>query len=229
MRRGLQASRSGADYVLAISELNLFETSSFSPEDVTRSELYRQENARKELQSSFTNIDEFLKSLEMKIEVARFEAQAIPRIAQLIQRSNQFNLTTHRYNEAECETMMRDEENFLPLYARLSDRFGDHGLISVVVLNVTPAELEIRDWLMSCRVLARGVEQFLMNRVVAFALQKGLGRISAEYIPTAKNSMVKEFYAQFGFEKIADTNGRTQWCLDPAVYRPGSVFITEKN
>ena len=116
-----------ADYVRAICELNLFETSSFSLEDTARSELYRQEAGRRELQTSFTSIDEYLQSLEMKIEVARFDPAAVPRIAQLIQRSNQFNLTTHRYNEAECETMMRDEANYLPLYARLSDRFGDHG------------------------------------------------------------------------------------------------------
>ena len=216
-----------AEYVLAICELNLFETSSFSLEDTARTELYKREASRRQTESRFSNIDDFLKSLEMRIEVARFELSKIPRIAQLTQRSNQFNLTTHRYNEAECEAMMLDQENFLPLYACLNDRFGDHGLISVVILNVKAMELEIRDWLMSCRVLQRGVEQFLMNRVVDFAIQKGLGRICGQYVPTTKNGMVKDFYAQFGFEKISETDGCSHWHLDPAAYQAHHIHITE--
>ena len=216
-----------ADYVRAICELNLFEASSFSPEDAARSELYKQEAGRRVLQTTFSNIDEYLQSLDMKIQVTRFRPSAIPRIAQLIQRSNQFNLTTHRYNEAECEAMMRDEVNFLPLYARLSDRFGDHGLISVLILKVKPGELEICDWLMSCRVLSRGVEEFLMTRTVATALQRGLGQISGQYIPTAKNGMVRDFYARFGFEKVAEADGHSHWRLDPAAYESPKVYITE--
>jgi FkbH-like protein len=125
--------------------------------------------------------------------------------------------------------MMRDEKNFLPLYACLGDRFGDHGLISVVVLKVKPAELEILDWLMSCRVLTRGVEQFLMNRVVAVANEMGLRRVSGQYIPTAKNGMVKEFYAQFGFENVLESDGCAQWQLDPKTYRMRPVYITEND
>jgi FkbH-like protein len=214
-----------ADYVRAISELNLFETSSFSAEDVARSELYKQEADRRELQGSFSNIDDFLKSLDMKMEVARFDRPRLPRIVQLLQRSNQFNLTTHRYNEGECERMMQDSE-FIPLYASLSDRLGDHGLISIVILRVKPDELEIRDWLMSCRVLARGVEHGLMTRVVSLAREKGLRKITGEYIPTAKNAMVKEFYAQFGFERVAEKDGHSYWQLDPEAYQPRTVYIT---
>ncbi len=217
-----------ADYVRAVSGLNLFETSSFSAEDVARSQLYKQEADRRDMQSSFSNIDDYLKSLEMKIEVARFHPAKIQRIAQLIQRSNQFNLTTHRYNEAECERLMLDEAQFIPMYAGLSDRFGDHGLISVVVVKMKPEELEISDWLMSCRVLARGVEHYLMARVVSLAKEKNLPRIKGEYIPTAKNGMVKEFFAQFGFEKVAEKEGRSTWHLDPATYQPRTVFIAEE-
>ena len=216
-----------ADYVRVLNELNLFETASFSAEDLARADLYRQEAGRREVARSFSNIDDYLKSLDMKIEVARFEPAKLPRIAQLIQRSNQFNLTTHRYNEAECERMMLDHEQWVPLYASLSDRFGDHGLISVVILHRTPEALAICDWLMSCRVLSRGVEQFLMNRVVAIALDQRLPGLTGEYLPTAKNSMVKEFFAQFGFQKIADQDGRTEWHLDPAAYQPRTVYIRE--
>lgn len=216
-----------ADYVRAVSELNLFETTSFSAEDVARSGLYKQEADRRELQSTYSNIDDYLKSLDMKIEVARFDKPKIARIAQLIQRSNQFNLTTHRHSEAECERMMLDQEFCLPLYGSLSDRFGDHGLISIVILNVKPDVLEIGDWLMSCRVLARGVEHYMMTRVVAFAKEKGLPLITGEYIPSPKNAMVKDFFTQFGFEKAGEQDGRTQWHLDPAAYQPRTVYITE--
>ena len=216
-----------ADYVRAVSELNLFETISFSAEDVARSALYKQEADRREIQSSFSNIDDYLKSLEMKIKVARFSESKISRIAQLIQRSNQFNLTTHRYSEPECETMMRDEELVIPLYAELSDRFGDHGLISVVVARLEQEELLITDWLMSCRVLARGVEHSLMSKLISIALEKQLKRIVGEYIPTAKNAMVKDFFAQFGFHRFSENEGRSVWHLDPGAYVPRTLFISE--
>jgi FkbH-like protein len=115
----------------------------------------------------------------------------------------------------------------VPLYASLSDKLGDHGLISIVILRVKPDVLEIGDWLMSCRVLARGVEHFLMARVVDLAHEKGLSRISGKYIPTAKNAMVKEFFAQFGFEKVAERDGCTDWQLEAAAYQPHTVYITE--
>jgi FkbH-like protein len=216
-----------ADYVRAVAGLNLFETSSYSSEDGARTELYRQEAGRRELQSTFADIGEFLQSLDMTIQVARFDRDRIPRIAQLFQRSNQFNLTTRRRNEAECERMMLGER-CLPLYASLSDRFGDHGLISVVVLEWGEDGVQISDWLMSCRVLSRGVEQFLMTRVVELARQRGLGRIAGEYIPTPKNAMVKDFYAQFGFVKVAEQDGRSRWLLDTASYCAPHTFIRER-
>src|SRR5262249_45931526 len=107
-----------ADYVRAISELNLFETGSFSVEDAKRTEFYRAEVGRREAEAAFSNADDFLQSLEMRITVARFDNFHLPRIAQLIQRSNQFNLTTNRYTAAECELKMNDA-GLLPLYAKL--------------------------------------------------------------------------------------------------------------
>jgi FkbH-like protein len=215
-----------ADYVRALNELNLFEASSFSAEDAARGEMYRQEAERRELKGASSNIDEFLKSLGMTMVARRFEPEKIPRIAQLIQRSNQFNLTTHRYSEGDCERMMLDQR-WIPLYASLRDRLGDHGLISIVILGLEAEALAITDWLMSCRVLARGVEQHLMNKVVRIAREEGLAAITGEYIPTAKNGMVKEFFTQFGFEKVAEADGRSRWRLDVAAYQPRAVYITE--
>jgi FkbH-like protein len=216
-----------ADFVGALAGLNLFETTSCSAEDRTRADQYRQEAQRQVTVARYTKIEDYLKSLEMKIQVARFDEFHLPRIAQLIQRSNQFNLTTRRLNQTECEAMMADCEGCIPLYARLSDRFGDHGLISVVVVTPKGGELLISDWLMSCRVLSRGVEEYLMNRIFDEAQARGCGRVLGEYIPTAKNSMVREFYARFGFHKICDgENGRAVWALEVAEYTRFESFIS---
>jgi FkbH-like protein len=215
-----------ADFARALADLNLFETNSFSAEDLVRADQYRQEAQRRVTTAQYTSIEDYLKSLEMKIQVARFDEFHLPRIAQLIQRSNQFNLTTRRLNLAQCEAMMADYQGCIPLYARLSDRFGDHGLISVVVAAPKGEELLISDWLMSCRVLTRGVEEYLMNRIFEEAQARGCRRVVGEYIPTVKNSMVREFYARFGFHKIGDgENGRAVWALEVAEYTRFEAFI----
>lgn len=213
-----------ADYVRAISELNFFETTTFSTEDLKRSELYRLEGRRQSEQASFGSLDEFLQSLKMQMTIARFDPYHLPRIAQLIQRSNQFNLTTRRRTEADCADLMNNP-SFIPLYATLTDRLGDHGLIAVVILELIEGELAIRDWLMSCRVLKRGVEQALMNEVFQQAKDVGLARVTGEFIPTAKNGMVQDFFAQFGFEKVAEHEGRSFWRASAIAYQPATIFI----
>ena len=161
----------------------------------------------------------------MRVTVARFDSFHLPRIVQLIQRSNQFNLTTRRLSEVEC-TNLRDDERWIPLYVKLEDRLGDHGLISVVTLETSGKSLAIRDWLMRCRVLARGVEQYIMNNVFERAQQHGLTHVLGEFIPTAKNAMVKDFFVAFGFEKVSqEENGRSRWSLEVSKYRPSRVFI----
>lgn len=208
--------------VAFLSELNLFETSSFSSEDQHRATQYRREAQRREAAAGCANAEEFLQSLDMWSVVSRFDRFHLPRIAQLMQRSNQFNLCTRRLTEAQCQALAQDNA-FLPLYATLADRFGDHGLIAVIVLERGQEALMICDWLMSCRVLGRGVEQFLMNYVVGQAAQFGLTRVIGEYVPTAKNAMVREFFQQFGFVR-ASASGN-QWMLDVAAFRPNETFI----
>jgi FkbH-like protein len=161
----------------------------------------------------------------MGITLARFDAFHVPRIAQLLQRSNQFNLTTQRYGAAECEAMMGDE-GCEPIYIRLRDRFGDSGLISVVILRYEPEVLAIDSWLMSCRVLARGVEDFAMDHVVNVARQRGYQEIKGVYLPTAKNAMVVNFYAQFGFRKVDEQpDGATTWLLRVDDYQSRPTFL----
>ena len=122
---------------------------------------------------------------------------------------------------------MLDRVHYMPLCASLSDRLGDHGLISIVILRREAHELAIQDWLMSCRVLNRGVEQFLMNRVVEIARQVGFKSIRGEYRPTVKNGMVKEFFAQFGFTAAGERDGSAVWRLDPLTYRQQATYINE--
>jgi FkbH-like protein len=213
-----------SDYVRYLTELNLFETTTFSEEDVRRAEMYKQEAERRVASASFGSVDEFLQSLEMRIVIARFDSFHLPRIAQLMQRSNQFNVTTQRRSEAECERLMHDP-SMQPLYVKLSDRLGDHGLISVVILQIQGTQLHIRDWLMSCRVLLRGVEQYVMNEVFAFAAQKALKQVIGRYIPTAKNGMVRDFFRDFSFTCESDENGETTWSMFVEQYRPHSVYL----
>lgn len=219
-----------SDYVRALSELNLFETTSFSDEDRRRAELYRENARRQQLRLGVSDISEYLRSLDMRITMKRFDAFHLPRIAQLIQRSNQFNLTTRRYNVAECQAMMSDGETYVPFYLKLSDKFGDNGLISVIILKREAPSLLVDTWLMSCRVLARGVEQYAMNQVVKFAKAHGYTTVVGSYIPTAKNAMVKNFYEQFGFERMDEGAQReTRWLLRVASYTPQEVWMEENH
>jgi FkbH-like protein len=217
-------------YVRAISELNLFETAAQSSLDAGRNALYRDQQKREAESQKFANVEEYLQSLETTVRCQRFEPATLGRIAQLIQRSNQFNLTTRRYSEAECEAMMENHEQYFPFTLSLQDRFGDFGLINVVILRARPEErvVEIDTFLMSCRVLQRGVEQLAMNKIFDYARQGRYESVVGQYIPTAKNMMVKSFFEQFGFHRTAPSEeGATHWRLDPAEYAPRKVFIGE--
>jgi len=215
-------------YVRTISELNLFEVASHSELDLQRAALYRDQEERALESSRFVNLDDYLKSLETRARVARFEPRELGRIAQLLQRSNQFNLTTRRHSEAECEAMMRDEEAYFPFSISVRDRFGDFGLINLVILRHSGTVLEIDTFVMSCRVLQRGVEQLAMNKIFEYARRVGCDRVIGRYIPSPKNGMVKSFYAQFGFERLSgdDAEGLL-WSLKPSDYVEREVYITE--
>jgi FkbH-like protein len=213
-------------YLQTLAELNLFETASFSEADLQRAEQYREEAQRELTKTHFTNINEYLISLGMEIRLERFNAFNLPRIAQLMQRSNQFNLMTRRYGEAACEAMMSDP-SVAPLTVKLADKFGDYGLISVVILKNAGSDLEIDEYLMSCRVLQRGVESFTMNNIFSYAARQGAKRVTGHYLPTKKNDMVKGFFKSFGFEKIADgEGGASQWALAVDAYQPRETFMT---
>ena len=205
-----------------LSELNLFETGSFSKEDVGRTKQYQEEATRTILKKSFALEEDYLSSLAMCSQVASFNAFNAPRIAQLTQRSNQFNLRTVRYTEAEIGESVKSAQ-FHSLAFDLKDRFGEYGLIAAVFLREESKGLFIENWVMSCRVLKRGMEQFIINEMVRIARNGCMERIVGEYIPTTKNGIVKELYPSLNFMPENE-----RWVLPTANFTPHKTFIDAK-
>ena len=205
--------------------LNLFETVSYSGEDAKRTEQYQKEAERIVFQESFVNEDDFLKSLNMTSDTKPFDDFNIPRIAQLSQRSNQFNLRTVRYTEEDVKRIAQSDK-YLTLSFTLEDKFGNNGLICVIILEKRENKtLFIDTWFMSCRVLKRGMEPYTLNAIVALAKTNGYEQVVGEFIPTPKNEMVRDHYKNLGFESASAENF---WRLDVAGYEMKNNYITKK-
>jgi FkbH-like protein len=212
-----------AEYLEYLYTLNLFETVSFSNEDKERTKLYQIESQRATVQQKFTNEGDFLKSLDMVSLVEPFNKFNKPRVAQLSQRSNQFNLRTVRYTDDDIEKLGTNEDYFTFTFT-LEDKFGDNGLICVIILQKEDEKtLFIDTWFMSCRVLKRTMENFVLNTLVDFAVENNFETIKGEYLPTAKNEMVKDHYKNLGFAE----NGN-YWELDVASYENKNTYIDKK-
>ena len=215
------------DYLEYLYGLNLFETASYSSADKDRTKQYQVEARRASSALSFANEADFLKSLGMVSEVRGFDSFNIPRVAQLSQRSNQFNLRTVRYTEDEVRKMGEDPE-FACFSFTLADKFGDNGLICVVILEKRDdATLFVNTWFMSCRVLKRGMEAFTLNTLVAYAREHGFKRIVGEYLPTAKNGMVADHYRRLGFSPLPEAPQRL-FALDVEACQPLECHIEKK-
>ena len=215
------------EYLEYLYSLNLFETASYSQADRDRTKQYQVEAKRVSLQKTFSNEADFLKSLDMISNVSGFNAFNTPRVAQLSQRSNQFNLRTVRYTESDIEALAQDPD-VIDLSFTLEDKFGDNGLIAVIVMRKQDeATLFIDTWLMSCRVLKRGMENFTLNTMVEIARQKGFKRIIGEYLPTPKNKMVENHYPNLNFQKVEGAS-TAQYVLDIEHYLPKENYIKVK-
>lgn len=190
-----------AEFVPYLESLNLFETLQFSEEDRQRTSLYMANARREEEQARFTDLSAYLESLEMAAEFKRFDDEHLPRIAQLVQRTNQFNLTTIRHTAAELKALAEDPD-FYPYYLTLEDRFGDNGLVSVIIGKRAGDALEIVTWLMSCRVFSRRLEEFALDRFAETARRAGLKTLRGRYLPTKKNEVVADLYRKLGFAAV---------------------------
>ncbi|HEV8448918.1 MAG TPA: HAD-IIIC family phosphatase [Gemmatimonadaceae bacterium] len=219
-------------YPAIIDAARYFETISLSAEDAQRTALYAQNAEREALAQKFEDYDAYLASLGMVGEIDAFSPVYLDRITQLTNKTNQFNLTTRRYTKAEMEAVAADPE-YITLYGRLTDVFGDNGLVSVVIGRRDDRTLHVDLWLMSCRVLKRGMEDAMLDALVLRARQAGVDRIVGYYIPTARNGMVAEHYSKLGFTQLTDDGPeRTSWCLELAgerEYSPRNRHIRHAN
>ncbi len=209
-----------AEFVPFLCAQNLFEMATYSEEDINRTRMYREEAHRRDLEVTFSSKDEFLASLDMSAVVSEFTPFLAPRVAQLTQRSNQFNLRTVRYTEKDIERIAASRDHRTLAFS-LADRFGDYGLISAVILERVRDAFFIDTWIMSCRVLKRGVEQLALEHMVASARKSGAASLIGEYVPTAKNGLVKAHYAVLGFRDI----GGGRWELRIEDYKGTATFI----
>ena len=190
-------------YRSVLEEQAFFDTVFLSEEDKKRSQMYKAEQKRKEAKVQFkpSDIDDYLGYLQMELSIGRADSFYIPRIAQLTQRTNQFNLTTKRYTEANIKDLA-EKDNSDVFYVILKDRFGDTGAVGVVILLYESKNAFINTFLLSCRVIGRGVEEAMLKVCIDEARQKECENIYGIYIPTRKNHLVESFYEKNGFSKI---------------------------
>jgi len=207
-------------YSSVLARSGLFETVGLSSDDAQRAEQYRANAERAVVMEKMGDYDAYLRSLEMVCDLRPFDDVGRTRIAQLVNKSNQFNLTTRRYTEADIASLQNDPDIF-HMQVRLTDRFGDNGMISVVVFRKGAQEWLCDTWLMSCRVLERRVEEAVLQTVALSARAQGARFLVGEYLPSAKNKMVAGHFAKLGFAEAGPTDeGGTRWILDLAGYRP---------
>ena len=201
-------------YIRTIDRSGFFEVTNLTWDDIKRNEMYLENAKRRKLEASFSDYEDYLKSLDMKAEIKEFSPMYMARIAQLTNKSNQFNLTTKRYSQNEIEEIAKDPGH-ITLYGKLEDRFGDNGVVSVIIGRIYDPgkdELHIELWLMSCRVLKRDMEYAMMDELANRAHLAGIKKIIGYYYPTEKNKMVRDFYALQGFDKISeDEAGASVW------------------
>lgn len=211
-------------FIRLLKDSRFFEPRNITEEDLVRSQQYKNDEKRMGLLTSSTDINTYLESLQMVAYANDFHPIDVPRLAQLINKSNQFNLTTHRRTESEVTELIGSDH--VALSFRLTDRFGDLGIISIVIAKVVEEVLEIDTWLMSCRVLKRQMEHVVLNELMARAAQLKCGKVKGLYIPTSKNQMVKDFYTNMGFAVTSSETDQTEYELITSEFEPFSTKIS---
>jgi len=219
----------GADvssFAEVLEHEHYFEVDKLVQDDLNRSAYYSSNAERSAGEGKFSDYGEFLASLEMTAEIGSFLPVYLERITQLINKTNQFNLTTRRYTSAEVVAIAQDP-SFITLYGRLGDKFGDNGLVSVLIGQVSDETVQLDLWLMSCRVLKREMEFAMFDALVEQCQARSIQKIVGIYIPSKKNSMVTAHYASLGFTAMSGASeGRELWCYNvPALYSPRTRYI----
>ncbi len=213
-------------YISCVDSAGYFEALAITEEDLQRGGAYQKNVEREILRESSPDMAGYLRNLDMELVWKSFDDVGLNRIVQLINKTNQFNLTTKRYSEADIRMLMNDSK-VLTFQMRLADRFGDNGTIALLIGRLTPEyDLLMDTWLMSCRVLGRQVEESCLNILAERARSIGARNIRGEYRPTAKNGMVRELFGKLGFAKVeTDAEGNSEWLLDLDLFGPKETFI----
>ena len=206
-----------------------FDLTNLSKEDKKRSKSYISENKRIKLRNKFKSDVQYFNSLEMTANVKSFSKNNIDRIVQLFQRSNQFNLTTTRYSHTDIQKFIKDNDKIFTLQIGLKDKFSDYGIISLIVCEKDKSNLLIKNWVMSCRVLNRSLESFILNEIIIFCKKKKILNLNGIYIPTKKNILVKNLYNKLGFRLINKKKNTINYTLNVYNYKPKNTYIKLKN
>jgi FkbH-like protein len=214
-------------YRRTVEDMTDFDLLALTKEDEMRVAQYQANAKRQAAKSTAVSLDEYLQSLEIQVAIDLAPREALNRVVQLFNKTNQFNLTTKRYQVEDVTRFMESEE--YRLYdLHVADRFGDHGLVGTAVIRKQPEEWRIDSLLMSCRVMGLGIETAFLERIYSDAVRERVVRLIGEYVQTKKNQPVKEFYAQHGFSLLKDEDGRQEWKLNVAatpIKKPSWITI----
>lgn len=208
----IEAPANPLDYCESLLGLGLFDALSYSEEDRERGKIYQAQLKRKSLEESASSLEDFYRALEMAAQIRELDDFSLPRVVQLIQRTNQFNLTTRRYNEAEISNLAKGK-NSRVFYLRLEDKFGDNGIVGVAILKNSERISVIDTFLLSCRVIGRTVETAFLSYLIDIARESGSDEIQGEHVPTPKNKPVADFYAKHGFKLVSQFGEGSRWGL----------------
>ena len=192
-----------SDYISILKGLNDFHVLHRTVEDTKRGQMYAQQRERKNLEQSISNLDDFLKQLKIKVKIKKSNKFLIPRISQLTLKTNQFNLTTKRYQEEDIRSLL-ENENFEVGCAQVSDKFGDNGITGVYIVEKNNDYWLIDTFLLSCRIMGRGIETAILTEIMNVAKINGMNEIRANFVPTPKNKPSENFLSNFGFKKRDD-------------------------
>jgi FkbH-like protein len=198
-------------YRKTLEEINDFNVLSLTDEDKKRGEMYFARSKRKEMETQHQSLDDFIKTLEIKVKIDLVDEFSRPRVTRLINKTNQYNLTTRRYTEEEVKEMLENPQSYSLYSLQVKDKFGDEGIVGVSIVKKETDKFVIDSFLMSCRVIGRQIENAFIIRIFKDAKKDNINEIIGEFIPTKKNSMVANFYKEQGFEKVADSDN--QWII----------------
>lgn len=216
------------DFIAHIDRNGYFEPVALSQDDINRTKFYSDNNKRVQEQATFRSYDEFLISLLMTAEIKPFSAIYLDRITQLTNKTNQFNLTTKRYTSGEIGKITKDD-SYIKIYGKLADKYGDNGLVAISIGRIEMDICHIELWLMSCRVLKRGLEFAMLDQLVAQCKKRNVAVIVGYYSKTNKNDMVSALYEEFGFSLVNQDSEGSEWKLYVEKYKSKNKFIGVEN